>query len=109
MGSGNQAVKSVKSSAKKSPKKEKKPKTPEPELDLVDFGLGDTVRLRKGREGVIKYYNPSKSKVVGIELSAWSADASDGSHKGKKYFECDSGRGYFTTAKAVSEVLKRAS
>jgi len=100
--SGKKAVKAPKR------KKKEKPRTPEPDEDIVDFNLGDTVRLRKGREGVIKYYNP-RNKVLGLELSQWSADASDGSHKGKRYFECDAGRGYFTTAKAVSEVLKRAS
>jgi len=80
------------------------------ELDepILKFAVGDTVRLKKGREGVVKYYD-KKSQIVGMELTNWNADCGDGTFKGKEYFKCDQGRGYFTTGKAVSEILKRVS
>jgi len=101
--SGNKAVPTAKKKKKAEPV-QKKQELPEV---TVDFNMGDTVRLRKGREGVVKYYNP-RNGILGMELLSWSADASDGTHKGKEYFKCDPGRGYFTTHKAVKEVLKRA-
>lgn len=93
-------------------KKKEETWTPEPEQkvdeDLLDFDVGDSVKLRKGREGTVRYYD-KKSKVVGMELSQWAADASDGKYKNKEYFQCDKGRGYFTSAKNVKQILKRAS
>jgi len=87
-----------------------KTRTKSVELDepILKFEVGDTVRLKKGREGVVKYYD-KKSQIVGMELTNWNADCGDGTFKGKEYFKCDKGRGYFTTAKAVSEILKRVS
>jgi len=73
---------------------------------ILKFEIGDIVRLKKGREGTIKWYD-KKTKVVGLELTNWNADCGDGTFKGKEYFKCDEGRGYFTSAKAVSEILKR--
>jgi len=73
---------------------------------ILKFGVGDVVRLKKGREGTVKWYD-KKTQVVGMELTNWNADCGDGTFKGKEYFKCDKGRGYFTTAKAVSEILKR--
>merc|ERR1712048_955293 len=43
-----------------------------------------------------------------MELKNWNADCGDGTFKGKEFFKCDPGRGYFTSAKSVNEVLKRA-
>lgn len=100
--SGNRPV----TQPKKKKKVEEQKSSDLPEV-TIDFKIGDTIRLRKGREGVVKYYN-QRSKILGIELLQWSADASDGTHKGKEYFKCDPGRGYFTTATKVSEVIDRA-
>jgi len=74
---------------------------------IIKFKVNDVVRLKKGREGTVRYYN-KKTKVVGLELKNWNADCGDGVFKGKEYFKCDKGRGYFTSAKAVNEILKRA-
>lgn len=74
---------------------------------IIKFGIGDVVRLKKGREGTVKYYN-RKTNIVGMELKNWNADCGDGTFKGKEFFKCDPGRGYFTSAKSVHEVLKRA-
>lgn len=49
-----------------------------------------------------------RGEVVGLELRQWSERGHDGSHKGKQYFSCAPGRGYFTTRDAVVEVLERA-
>jgi len=73
---------------------------------IIKFNVNDVVRLKKGREGTVRYYN-KKSKVVGLELLSWNADCGDGTFKGKEYFKCDKGRGYFTSAKAVNEIVKR--
>jgi len=74
---------------------------------IIKFNVGDVVRLKKGREGTVRYYN-KKSNIVGMELKNWNADCGDGTFKGKEFFKCDPGRGYFTSAKSVNEVLKRA-
>jgi len=100
--SGNKAVKKPKTVAVVSTK------PVEIEANIINFAVGDVVRLKKGREGTVKYYN-KKSKIVGMELKNWNADCGDGTFKGKEYFKCDKGRGYFTSAKAVDEILKRAS
>jgi len=91
----------------KKPKEIVKTKSTELDEPIIKFGIGDVVRLKKGREGTVKYYN-KKSQIVGMELKNWNADCGDGTYKGKEFFKCDKGRGYFTSAKAVNEVLKRA-
>jgi len=85
-------------------------KTKSTELDepILKFGVGDLVKLKKGREGIVKYYG-RRTQIVGMELTNWNADCGDGTFKGKEYFKCDKGRGYFTSAKAVSEILKRVA
>lgn len=79
--------------------------------ELVDFNIGDTVKLKKGRIGVVKFHGKAdfaKVPVVGLELSEWSMDGGDGTVKGKRYFECKVGRAYFTRPSKVVEVIKRA-
>jgi len=83
-------------------------KKTELEEPILKFGVGDVVRLKKGREGTVKYYD-KKTQLVGMELTNWNADCGDGTIKGKEYFKCDKGRGYFTSGKAVSEILKRSA
>lgn len=77
----------------------------------IPFGVGDTVRLTRGKEGIVRFIGRVKgmklSEVVGLELNQWSQKGHDGAHKGKQYFTCAPGRGYFTTRKAVAEVLKK--
>jgi len=92
----------------KSPKAIVKTKSTELDEPIIKFGVGDVVRLKKGREGTVKYYN-KKTQIVGMELKNWNADCGDGTYKGKEFFKCDQGRGYFTSAKAVNEVLKRVA
>merc|ERR1711920_489362 len=69
----------------------------------VEFSIGDTVRLARGKEGIVRFIG----RVEGMNQG--SQKGHDGSHKGKKYFSCPPGRGYFTTRKAVAELLKKAS
>jgi len=79
--------------------------------DSVDFKIGDTVKLKKGRIGVVKFHGKAdfaKVPVVGLELTEWSMDGGDGTVKGKRYFECKVGRAYFTRPSKVVEILKRA-
>lgn len=83
-------------------------KSIELEEPILKFGVGDVVRLKKGREGTVRYYD-KKTQIVGMELTNWNADVGDGTIKGKEYFKCDKGRGYFTSGKAVSEILKRVT
>lgn len=81
-------------------------------VDVV-FNIGDTVRLARGKEGVVRFIGHvegmKQGEIVGLELNQWSQKGHDGSHKGKKYFSCPPGRGYFTTRRAVSELLKKGS
>jgi len=80
--------------------------------EILDFKIGDTVKLKKGRIGVVKFYGKAdfaSVPVVGLELTEWSADGGDGTVKGKRYFECNVGRAYFTRPGKVTEVIKRAA
>jgi len=77
------------------------------------INIGDTVRLARGKEGIVLFIGRvegmKQDEIVGLELNQWSQKGHDGSHKGKKYFSCAPGRGYFTTRRAVAELLKKAS
>merc|ERR1719320_1566437 len=79
----------------------------------VNFNIGDTVRLARGKEGIVRFIGLvegiKKGEVVGLELNQWSQKGHDGTHKGNKYFSCAAGRGYFTTRKAVVELLQKAT
>jgi len=80
----------------------------------IEFSIGDTVRLARGKEGIVRFIGRVEGmkqggEVIGLELNQWSQKGHDGTHKGKKYFSCPPGRGYFTTRKAVAELLKKAS
>jgi len=84
---------------------------PEREEELLDVHVGDLVLLSRGREGVIRYLGPidgmKRKEIIGIELSTWSEKGHDGSYKGKQYFRCNDGRGYFTTRASVAKILKK--
>jgi len=75
----------------------------------VDFRIGDTVRLVRGKEGIVRFIGQidgvKRGEVIGLELSQWSERGHDGSHNGKYYFSCPPGRGYFTTREAVDSVI----
>jgi len=38
-------------------------------MPVLKFGVNDIVRLKKGREGTVKYYN-KKGNIVGLELKS---------------------------------------
>merc|ERR1719410_2195245 len=82
------------------------------EKKLVDFRIGDTVRLSRGKEGIVRYIGRvqgmKREDIVGLELKVWTERGHDGSYKGKQYFACPPGRGYFTSRDAVAEVLMSA-
>lgn len=85
--------------------------TAPPSETILDFKVGDKVKLKKGRVGVVKYYGKAdfaKVPVVGLELDQWSMDGGDGTVKGKRYFECNVGRAYFTRPNKVTEIISRA-
>jgi len=83
------------------------------EKKLVDFRIGDTVRLSRGKEGIVRYIGRvegmKREDIVGLELKVWTERGHDGSYKGKQYFTCPPGRGYFTSRDAVAEVLEHAA
>jgi len=85
------------------------PKTDEP---LVDIAIGDVVRLRKGREGTVRYIGAVdhlKGEVVGLELKQWHDRGHNGTHGEKKYFSCKNGTGYWTTRGAIVDVIQKGS
>jgi len=89
------------------------PEIKEPTIE-VEFSIGDTVRLARGKEGIVRFIGRVEGmkqggEVIGLELNQWSEKGHSGTHKGKKYFSCPPGRGYFTTRKAVAELLSKAS
>jgi len=52
-----------------------------------------------GKTGVVKYVGKTDfsqaEPMIGIELDSWSANATDGSLLGKRYFNSSPGKGYF--------------
>ena len=61
--------------------------------------LGDRVKTRDNRWGVVQYIGTTKfsrhTDMIGLELDRWSPNAHDGRVKGVRYFTAQKGRGYF--------------
>lgn len=82
-----------------------------PSKAVVDFKVGDKVKTGRGRIGVVRYMgvpDGEKITVVGLELTNWDTKGTEGEYKGKKYFECAQGRGYFTQPEKIAEVVQAA-
>merc|ERR1719499_718627 len=63
------------------------------------LAIGDVVKLRNGKQGEIMFVGTTdfhKNKLIGLKLSNWSERGHDGTVKGKSYFKCHPGYGYFT-------------
>lgn len=76
---------------------------------VCNFKVGDRVKLREGKTGVVKYIGKPEfpqEELVGIELDTWSANARDGSIGDQKFFKTSSGRGYFTPNTSVANIIK---
>jgi len=58
--------------------------------------LGDTVILKQGRKGHVKY--------IGVELDSWDPEAGDGTYKGYRFFTTPEARGVFVSRNAIIEV-----
>ena len=78
---------------------------PEP---IVQFKIGDTVTLERGKKGVVKFIGETefaKGEVIGLELSTWTPAGHNGTVRGKKYFSAADGRGYFTRRESINNVV----
>ena len=61
--------------------------------------LGDRVTTKKGRTGTVRYVGSvdfSSAELIGLELDSWTANGHNGTVRGKTYFRCAPGYGYFT-------------
>ncbi|ETO30236.1 hypothetical protein RFI_06887, partial [Reticulomyxa filosa] len=67
--------------------------------------MGDHVRLKNGKTGVVRYLAPSgraskeakeDKMTIGLEMDEWHPSGHDGTVDNRKYFECKEGHGYFT-------------
>jgi dynactin 1 len=66
--------------------------------------VGALVQLSDGREGVIRYYGETDFSAgiwVGVEL-ATNSGKNDGSVQGRRYFNCEMGKGMFLKPPAVT-------
>ena len=63
--------------------------------------IGECVRLYNGKWGVVLYVGKTdfsnNKNVIGLQLKKWYPNGHDGKIKGKRYFNCGKGKGYFTT------------
>jgi len=70
--------------------------------------LGDRVKLKRGRTGVVKFIGEvhfAKGQTIGLELDQWDPNANDGTAANRTYFKCAEGRGYFTKLSNLIENL----
>ena len=89
--------------AKKKKKKKKKRKC------LKNFPkLGDRVKTVNGRVGIVEFIGVIclvKDICIGLTLDKQWEHGNDGSVKGKRYFTCEKGRGYFVRLQHLVENL----
>eukprot|EP01083_Nonionella_stella_P039033 106149_1 len=84
-------------------------------LSLVEYpSIGERVKTRKGRYGIVKYvgpvdFSPSSKDTphIGLELEQWDPNGHNGTVKDKKYFVTMDGRGYFVKLDNLVENLGR--
>ena len=77
-------------------------------MPKVNFKIGDRVQLIRGKTGVVKFIGPTefaKGEVIGLELDKSTPAGHNGTVRGKKYFEAQNGRGYFTRRTSISKVI----
>merc|ERR1712176_614966 len=73
--------------------------------------IGDRVKTRKGRYGVVKYVGKvdfvsnSKAVHIGLELEQWDPNGHNGTVRDKTYFTTMDGRGYFVKLENLVENL----
>ncbi|ETO09191.1 hypothetical protein RFI_28196, partial [Reticulomyxa filosa] len=79
--------------------------------NLIQVNVGDRVRILGNKTGVVRYFGNvdfSNEKLVGIELDSWHPNATNGTVRGKTYFKCDRGRGFFAKESLILENLGHA-
>eukprot|EP01083_Nonionella_stella_P120906 362797_1 len=91
------------------PQEEKAPKS----STAVHFKIGDRVKLKHGKTGVVRYIGTpaadfSDEELLGIELDTWSPNAGDGTINGERIFETDMGRAYFTPTTSLLTKIAQA-
>jgi dynactin 1 len=77
---------------------------------LEDIALGQTVRMKDGRTGVVRFVGLTRFAAgdwIGVELEDDSGK-NDGSVQGERYFDCAMGHGIFSRAEALIVVAQPA-
>ncbi|ETO33824.1 hypothetical protein RFI_03278, partial [Reticulomyxa filosa] len=81
--------------------------------DSSSLRLGDKVQLPQGKVGTVRFIGTTEAtgndEIIGFEfvlLESWDANATDGSLGGKRLFEAQNGRGYFTRRKSIADVVR---
>jgi len=82
-------------------------KTGRPKKVTSNVEIGQTVKTRSGRKGIVKYIGNFDDKImVGIMLTDESMGTCDGSYKGISYFSCESKQGLFVRLIEISHVYQ---
>ncbi|ETO31501.1 hypothetical protein RFI_05619 [Reticulomyxa filosa] len=76
--------------------------------NIINVSVGDRVRVLGTKTGIVRFIgnvNFSNERLVGIELESWHPNATNGTVKGKTYFKCAPGHGFFSRYDMILENL----
>ena len=77
-------------------------------MPKLDFKIDDRVKLARGETGIVKYIGEvefAKGEIIGLVLDSFTPVGHNGTVRGKKYFEAQDGKGYFTRRLSIENIV----